>query len=161
MSNDVTWWQSPGDGRTADDFRNQNDQNTGNEIPGDEDAPDIVGRTGEEMPEVAHDSGEGEHRDDATGAAPESATRRNPDTTRAANDREDAISPLDPSSMPRADEHPGGLEDSQEFTDRPGQGNKAATPPEILEVARHGQLGPDELSDPVEVVMNQEAKLHH
>jgi hypothetical protein len=39
--------------------RNQNNPRTGEEIPGDTDAPDIVGRTGEEMPEVAHD-----HRQD-------------------------------------------------------------------------------------------------
>ena len=35
--------------------RNQNEPDTGDEIPGDTDAADIVGRTGEEMPEVAHD----------------------------------------------------------------------------------------------------------
>jgi hypothetical protein len=46
-----------------DDHRNQNEQPTGSEIPGDTDAPDIVGRTGEEMPEVAHDDGPG-HLDD-------------------------------------------------------------------------------------------------
>jgi hypothetical protein len=44
--------------------RNQNDSNDGHEIPGDTDAPDIVGRTGEEMPDVGHDSGDGEHPDD-------------------------------------------------------------------------------------------------
>jgi hypothetical protein len=38
------------------DNRNQNEQDPGTEIPGDTDAPDIVGRTGEEMPEVAHDA---------------------------------------------------------------------------------------------------------
>jgi hypothetical protein len=35
----------------------QHNQPHGTEIPGDTDAPDIVGRTGEEMPEVAHDNG--------------------------------------------------------------------------------------------------------
>ena len=45
------------------DHRNQNQQDPGTEIPGDTDAPDIVGRTGEEMPEVAHDNGPG-HYDD-------------------------------------------------------------------------------------------------
>jgi hypothetical protein len=44
--------------------RNQNDPDDGREIPGDTGAPDIVGRTGEEMPEKAHDSGDGEHPDD-------------------------------------------------------------------------------------------------
>jgi hypothetical protein len=43
--------------------RNQNEQDPGTEIPGDTDAPDIVGRTGEEMPEVAHDEGP-DHFDD-------------------------------------------------------------------------------------------------
>lgn len=44
--------------------RHQNDPDDGREIPGETDAPDIVGRTGEEMPEVAHDNGQGEHPDD-------------------------------------------------------------------------------------------------
>ena len=44
--------------------RNQNERDDGTEIPGDTDAPDIVGPTGEEMPEVAHDSVDGEHPDD-------------------------------------------------------------------------------------------------
>ena len=39
------------------DHRNQNEQDPGTETPGDTDAADIVGRTGEEMPEVAHDAG--------------------------------------------------------------------------------------------------------
>ena len=50
------------------DNRNQNEQDPGTEIPGDTDAPDIVGRTGEEMPEVAHDEGPG-HLDDHHGPA--------------------------------------------------------------------------------------------
>lgn len=52
MSNDVTWWKTP-----DDRGRNQNEQDPGTELPGDTDAGDIVGRTGEEMPEVAHDEG--------------------------------------------------------------------------------------------------------
>jgi hypothetical protein len=59
MGTDVTW-------RSTDpqpDHRNQNEPEAGTEIPGDTDAPDIVGRTGEEMPEVAHDNGPG-HADD-------------------------------------------------------------------------------------------------
>ena len=42
---------------SEEENRNQNNPQTGQEIPGDTDAPDIVGRTGEEMPEVAHDEG--------------------------------------------------------------------------------------------------------
>jgi hypothetical protein len=53
MGNDVTWWK-PND---EDDHRHQNETDTGSELPGDTNAPDIVGRTGEEMPEVAHDDG--------------------------------------------------------------------------------------------------------
>ena len=59
MANDVTWWRQ----KREADHRNQNEQEPGTEIPGDTDAPDIVGRTGEEMPEVAHDDGPN-HRDD-------------------------------------------------------------------------------------------------
>lgn len=57
MGNDVTWWKQ----KRQDDTRNQNEKAQGTEVPGDTDAPDIVGRTGEEMPEVAHDDG---HPDD-------------------------------------------------------------------------------------------------
>jgi len=57
-NNDVTWWKE-----NAED-RNQNEPDPGTESPGDTDAADIVGRTGEEMPEVAHDSGLGEHPTD-------------------------------------------------------------------------------------------------
>jgi hypothetical protein len=56
MANDNITWQN--DSARA---RNQNDPDSGVETPGDTDAADIVGRTGEEMPEVAHDSGFGEH----------------------------------------------------------------------------------------------------
>jgi hypothetical protein len=51
MGNDVRWWKrdEPHEGR------NQNNPDSGLEVPGDTDASDIVGRTGEEMPEVAHD----------------------------------------------------------------------------------------------------------
>jgi len=58
MSDDVTWW------KTAAQNSNQNEQDPGTEIPGDTEAPDIVGRTGEEMPEVSHDDGQGEYPDD-------------------------------------------------------------------------------------------------
>ncbi|HUE88111.1 MAG TPA: hypothetical protein VMO26_18720 [Vicinamibacterales bacterium] len=40
--------------------RQQNNPADGREVPGDTDAPDIVGRTGEEMPEVTHDTTEDE-----------------------------------------------------------------------------------------------------
>lgn len=94
--NDVTWWK-----RTADsDSRHQNHPDTGKEMPGDTNASDIVGRTGEEMPEVAHDQGR-------------------------------LISPIEPETMPRADDHPEGVEDSPEFHDRPGQGQPPLGP-------RHG-----------------------
>jgi hypothetical protein len=52
MGNDVTWWKK----NLPADHRNQNEEEHGSAIPGDTDAPDIVGRTGEEMPEVAHDA---------------------------------------------------------------------------------------------------------
>lgn len=48
----MTWWM-PQPQRD----HSQHNQPHGTEIPGDTDAPDIVGRTGEEMPEVAHDNG--------------------------------------------------------------------------------------------------------
>ena len=54
MDNDVTWWKQDRNDRN-DTSRNQNDPASGTETPGDTDAADIVGRTGEEMPEVAHD----------------------------------------------------------------------------------------------------------
>jgi hypothetical protein len=57
MGNDVTWWKQ----KRQDGARNQNEQDPGTEIPGDTDAPDIVGRTGEEMPDVAHDEGRDRH----------------------------------------------------------------------------------------------------
>jgi hypothetical protein len=43
--------------------RHQTDGDGVLEIPGDTDAADIVGRTGEEMPEVAHDHGDTELTD--------------------------------------------------------------------------------------------------
>jgi hypothetical protein len=63
MANDVTWWKDNGRQKLDGDNRNQNEQDPGTELPGDTDAPDIVGRTGEEMPEVAHDDGPS-HLDD-------------------------------------------------------------------------------------------------
>jgi hypothetical protein len=49
---------------SPDTHRHQNEPDDQKKIPGDTDAADIVGRTGEEMPEVAHDSGNGEHPQD-------------------------------------------------------------------------------------------------
>ena len=86
MSDDVTWWK---------DSTGRSTFGRGTETPGDTGATDIVGRHGEEMPEVAHDEGR-------------------------------PIAPTDPSSMPRDDDHPGGLDDSPEFHDRPGQGRRRA-----------------------------------
>jgi hypothetical protein len=51
MDNDVTWWKQ----NRNNAGRNQNGPAAKTETPGDTQAPDIVGRTGEEMPEVAHD----------------------------------------------------------------------------------------------------------
>ncbi len=56
MSN-INW----GENNSPDFHRNQNETDDRKETPGDTNAADIVGRTGEEMPEVAHD---GEHPDD-------------------------------------------------------------------------------------------------
>jgi hypothetical protein len=50
--------------RLPDARRSQPEADDQREVPGDTNAADIVGRTGEEMPEVAHDSGDGEHPDD-------------------------------------------------------------------------------------------------
>jgi hypothetical protein len=49
---------------SPDTHRNQNEMDDQKEIPGDTNAADIVGRTGEEMPEVAHDSPDGELPED-------------------------------------------------------------------------------------------------
>jgi hypothetical protein len=62
-----------------------------------------------------------------------------------------------------------GDEDDESFTDRElanrsiGPGGKPieASPGRLPEEDVDGQLGPDELSDPQEVVMNLESKRHH
>lgn len=59
MGNDVT-----SEKKEDAENRNQNEQDRGTDTPGDSDAPDIVGRTGEEMPEVTHDAGSGEYLQD-------------------------------------------------------------------------------------------------
>lgn len=49
MGTDVTW-------RKQDQpVRDREDDTPGTQTPGDTDAPDIVGPTGEEMPEATHD----------------------------------------------------------------------------------------------------------
>jgi hypothetical protein len=60
MDNDVTWWKKD----RNDASRNQNEPASGTETPGDTEASDIVGRTGEEMPDVAHDETGGAAADD-------------------------------------------------------------------------------------------------
>ena len=145
MSNDDVTWRKP-----LSQDRNQNDQQTGTDIPGDTDAPDIVGRTGEEMPEVAHDE-----------------VRDSTHVTKEATPVLPGIDAQNPNSMPRAEDDAATRADSPEFHDRPGSGrrivdrhrvfdNVQKAAPEVVE----GQLGPDELPDPGEVIMNQEAKLH-
>ena len=48
---------------------------------------------------------------------------RREESPNVANEQRRPIAPTDPSSMPRADDHPGGVEGSSDFHDRPGQGN--------------------------------------
>ncbi|HXG87484.1 MAG TPA: hypothetical protein VNJ02_04035 [Vicinamibacterales bacterium] len=74
MANDIN---APKD---SDTIRNQNDQRTRTEVAGDTDAPDIVGRTGEEMPEVAHDHESGDTANDGAGAPSECTIPRQSDT---------------------------------------------------------------------------------
>jgi len=60
---------------------------------------------------------EAAHLDRATAGETKGGPRQHPDG--------EAISPQDPTSMPRADDHPGGIKDSEEFHDRPGGTNPA------------------------------------
>jgi hypothetical protein len=83
---DVRWWKEQ-------PFCTRRD--APGEVPGDTGAADIVGPTGEEMPDVAHDEGR-------------------------------PVAPTDPSSMPRADDHPDGVEGSSDFHDRRDQGSRTA-----------------------------------
>jgi hypothetical protein len=146
MSNDdVTWW------KPSSQDRNQDRQTAGTDIPGDTDAADIVGRTGEEMPEVAHDEG---------GSDPHVTKQDTPVLP--------GVDAQDPDSMPRAEDDEATREKSPEFHDRPGSGGRIAERHQVFDNKQSaapetgdGQLGPDELPDPNEVIMNQEAKLHH
>ena len=56
MGNDETWRKDDRHNSGHAAGRNQNAQDSESEDPGDTDAADIVGRTGEEMPEVGHDT---------------------------------------------------------------------------------------------------------
>ena len=47
--------------------RHQNEPNRGTEVPGDTDAPDIVGRTGEEMPDAPDAQPDGAPRENRRG----------------------------------------------------------------------------------------------
>jgi hypothetical protein len=47
---------TPSKAPTDSDHRHQNDPRSGTEMPGDTNAADISGRTGEEMPEATHDA---------------------------------------------------------------------------------------------------------
>ncbi len=150
MSNDdLNSW------KPSSQLRNQKDQRTETEIPGDTDAADIVSRTGEEMPEAAHDE-------------------LRPDIHRTKKDTPErpGIDAQDPHKMPRAEDDEATRAGSPEFHDRPGSGkhigdrhqvfdNRLASPGGQPGAEAEGQLGPDELPDPHEVIMNQEAKLHH
>jgi len=150
MSNDdVNSW------KPSSQVRNQRERQTAAETPGDSDAADIVGRTGEEMPEAAHDE-----------------LRRDIHLTKEEAPELPGIDAQDPDRMPRADDDEATLAGSPEFHDRPGSGkrigdrhrvfdNPLASGSRAAGAEAEGQLGPDELPDPHEVIMNQEAKLHH
>ena len=93
MSNDdVTWW------KPSSQDRNQDRQTAGTDKPGDTDAADIVGRTGEEMPEVAHDEG-----------GPD------PHVTKQDTPVLPGVDAQDPDSMPRAEDDEATREKSPEF----------------------------------------------
>jgi hypothetical protein len=147
MSNDDATWR-----KAATQDRKQQDHDEGSEIPGDTEAPDIVGRTGEEMPEVAHDFGGARTYDSQTHLTKEETPEL------------PGIDAQDPSRMPRAEDDHLTMARSPEFHDRPGSGRLIADRHRVFEGKRdeaEGQLGPDELPDPDEVIMNQQAKHHH
>ena len=91
---DVRWWKH--------DSTQQFEHPKGHEVPGDTDGADIVSRTGEEMPEVAHDEGQ---------------------------DDDDGINPIDVDSMPRAEDDPITQKRSPEFHDYPGVKDGRPNPP--------------------------------
>lgn len=106
MTNDVTWWKQ-GDGDTS----NPNGERSGQETPGDTDAADIVGRTGEEMPEVAHDEMDDLPAEDVEPRGPEGVPVDAPD-----NDAP-ALSPLAVSRTHRAEDDRIARRRSPDFSD--------------------------------------------
>ena len=78
----------------ADHNPNQDPQDRNLEVPGDTDSPDIVGRTGEQMPKQSHDGLEDERDRDArsTGVNDEGRAQHSPDSDTAADPRNGRIS---------------------------------------------------------------------
>ncbi len=74
----------------ADQDPNQDPQDRNLEVPGDTNSPDIVGRTGEQMPKQSHDGLEDERDRDArsTSVNDEGCEQRTPDSDTSA-DRHD------------------------------------------------------------------------
>ena len=77
---DLRWW------KREPINRNQNDPQSEDEQPGDTNAADIVGRTGEEMPEVAHDQGRDEINDPPDGNVADDDFVKPPRSPRAGPD---------------------------------------------------------------------------
>ena len=63
---------------------NQDPQDRNLEEPGDTDAHDIVGRTGEQMPRQSHDGVVDDDREGSTRVNDEERTRRSPDSDTSA-----------------------------------------------------------------------------
>ena len=63
---------------------NQDPQDRNLEEPGDTNAHDIVGRTGEQMPRQSHDGVVDEDREGSTHVTDEESTRRSPDSDTSA-----------------------------------------------------------------------------
>ena len=66
---------------------NQDQQDLNLEEPGDTNAPDIVGRTGEQMPRQSHDGVVDDDREGSTRVDDEERTRRSPDSDTSAGRR--------------------------------------------------------------------------
>jgi len=65
-----------------DPIQDRQDPNV--EEPGDTDAPDIVDRTGEQMPQQSHDGLEGDERERSTRVNDEGREQRSPDSDTSA-----------------------------------------------------------------------------
>ena len=63
---------------------NQDPQDRNLEEPGDTNAPDIVDRTGEQMPRQSHDGVDDDDREGSTRVNDEERTRRSPDSDTSA-----------------------------------------------------------------------------